>query len=187
MPLNREEFKRLEERIVETLEGKRPLMEVPCYICLYNPKDELEVLENFSQMVFRLKKRGYSAESIKLSGLMIKVLEDYGFLSPHILEKEEEIREELERDLRRILSREIPKLLGERLRERGKEHCAIILRYSSVWPFVHLSSDILPYLEGIIKCTLVIPYPSTIGEGYPLDMKSEGISQVYRAEVVDLR
>lgn len=186
MPLNREKLESLEEKIVETLEGKRPLMEVPCYICLYDPKDELDALDCFSQMVLRLRKN-YSAESIKLSDLMIEILEKQGFLSPQILEKEEERREELGRDLRRILSKEIPRSLRERLRGMDARHCAVLLRYGSLWPFVHLSSDILPSLEGSISCTLVIPYPSRIGEGYPLNRRSEGIVGAYRAEVIDLR
>jgi len=186
VPLNREKFQRLEERIMETLKGKSPLMEVPYYVCVYHPKDELEILESFSHMVLRLKNKGFSAETIKLSDLMLKILSDSGLLSSEITKKEEERREELERDLRRVLSRELVKSLKERLKDKDLGHCAVLLRYGALWPFVHLSHIFLS-IEGSVQCTLVVPYPSDIGAGYPLNERSKGIIDYYRAEVVDLR
>ena len=186
MPLNREKFQRLEERVVETLEGRSPLMEVPYYVCLYHPRDEIEILESFSHMVLRLRNKGFSAETIKLSDLMLKILSDSGLLSPDITRKEEEMREELERDLRRVLSRKLVESLKERLKDRDVSHCAVLLRYGALWPFVHLSHIFLS-IDGSVQCTLVVPYPSDIGAGYPLNERSKGIIDYYRAEVVDLR
>lgn len=186
MPLNREKLQRLEERVMETLRGGSPLMEVPYYVCLYHPKDELEVLENFSQMVLRLRNKGFSAEALKLSDLMLEILSDSGLLSPEIIQGEEETREELERDIRRVLSRDLVKVVKERLRDKNVNYCAVLLRYGALWPFVHLSHIFLS-IEGSVHCTLVVPYPSDIGAGYPLNERSEGIIDYYRAEVVDLR
>ena len=186
MPLNRGKFQSLEKRVVETLRGKNPLMEVPYYVCLYHPKDELEVLENFSHMVLRLGNKGFSAETIKLSNLMLEILSNSGLLSPEIMQKEEEMREELGRDLRRVLSKELVEMLKERLKEKDASHCAVLLRYGALWPFVHLSHIFLS-IEASVQCTLVVPYPSDIGTGYPLNERSKGKIDYYRAEVVDLR
>lgn len=186
MPLNRKKFKNLEERIEGTLKGKTPLMEVPYYVCIYHPKDELEILENFSNMVLRLRNKGFSAETIKLSDLMLEILSDSGLLSPETIKKEEEIREELGRDLRRVLSEGLVKSLKEQLKDKGLDHCVVLLRYGALWPFVHISHIFLS-IEGSVQCTLVVPYPSDIGAGYPLNEKSRGIIDYYRAEVVDLR
>ena len=184
--MNIEKFRMLEERIVETVKGRNPLMEVPYFVCLYHPKDELEILESFSYMVFRLRNRGFSAETISLSKIMIDVLTSSGMLSTEITKKEEEIRDELNRDLRRILSRGLVNALKEKLENKDIGHCAVLLRYGALWPFVHLS-HIFISIEGSIHCTLVVPYPSDIGAGYPLNEKSEGIINYYRATVVDLR
>jgi len=186
MPLNNAAFQQLENRVIETLKGKTPLMEVPYYVCLYQPRDELEVLENFSNMVLRLKNKRFSAETIKLSDLMVKILDESGMLSSEIINKEEEMREALAGDLRRELSVGVVEALKERLKEREISHCAIILRYGALWPFVHLSHIFLS-LNGCVQCTLVVPYPSDIGAGYPLNERSKGIIDYYRAETVDLR
>jgi len=186
MPLNREKFGRLEERVVETLKGRSPLMEVPYYVCLYHPSDELEILENFSHMVLRLRNKGFSAETIKLSDLMIEILSSSGLLSSEVIEKEEELREELERDIRRVLAKGLVEALRERLKDRDINHCAVLLRYGALWPFVHLSHVFIS-IEGSVHCTLVVPCPSDIGAGYPLNEESKGIINYYRTEVVDLR
>lgn len=95
MVLNIEKFRMLEERVVETVKGRSPLMEVPYFVCLYHPKDELEILERFSHMVLRLRNKGFSAETISLSEIMVNILTSSGLLSPEIIQKEEEIRDEL--------------------------------------------------------------------------------------------
>ena len=186
MPLDREKFDELEKRVVVTLKGKSPLMEAPYYVCLYHPKNELEVIESFQNMVFRLRNKGFSAETIRLSDLMIEILSSSGLLSPEIIQKEEEIREELERDLRRNLAEKVPNILKDRLKGKDVSHCAVLLRYGALWPFVHLSHIFISIMNRV-DCTLVVPYPSDIGAGYPLNEKSIGIVENYRAEVVDLR
>ena len=186
MPLNRLSFSKFEERLVETLQGKTPLMEVPYYICLYHPKDEFDVLESFNNLVLRIKNKGFSAEALSLAELMIEVLSDSGLLSPEVLKEEEQMRDALERDLRRVLSEGIPETLRERLGNKNVSHCAVLLRYGGLWPFVHLSS-ILQSIDGSVRCTLVIPYPSDIGTGHLLNETSSESIGYYRAEVVDLK
>lgn len=188
MPLNREALQKLERKIIATLEGRNPLIEVPYYVCLYNPEYELEVLESFGQMVQRLKGRGYSAEVIMLSDLMLEILERHGLLTKEVFEKEEAMRGELEKELRDKLTRKrgkISDVLEERLKGKPLSHCAVLLRYGALWPFVHLS-QIFIEIEGVVECTLVIPYPSEKGLGYPLNKRSEGVIDYYRAEEVEL-
>jgi len=186
MPLNRKRFQRFEEDLFLTLQGKRPLMEVPYFVCVHNPKDELEVLKSFSNLVLRIKNRGFSAERINLAQLMIDLLSQSGLLSSEILKNEESMRDDLDRDIRRVLSRGLVDRLKENLQGKEIEHCAVLLRYGALWPFVHLSYIFLN-IEGSVQSTLVVPYPSDLGAGYPLNERSKGIVDYYRAEMVDLR
>jgi len=76
--------------------------------------------------------------------------------------------------------------LKEALEGKNIDHCAVLLRYGALWPFIHLSYIFLN-LEGIVQSSLVVPYPSDLGVGYPLNERSKGMPDYYRAEVVDLR
>ena len=186
MPLNRERFQRFESDLILTLQGKRPLMEVPYYVCGHNPRDELEILESLSNLVLRIKNRGFSCEQINLAKLMIDLLSISGLLSDEVLKKEETMRDSLERDIRRVLSRGLVERLKEELEGNRIDHCAVLLRYGALWPFIHLSYIFLN-IEGSVQSTLVVPYPSDLGVGYPLNERSKGMPDYYRAEVVDLR
>jgi len=186
MPLNRERFQKFEKDLVLTLEGKRPLMEVPYYVCVHNPRDELEVLDSFSNLVLRIKNRGFSCEKINLAKMMIDILSDSGLLSSEVLKNEETMRDSLDRDIRRVLSRGLVEKLKGELEGKKIDHCSVLLRYGALWPFIHLSYIFLN-IEGSVQSTLVVPYPSELGVGYPLNEKSRGMPDYYRAEVVDLR
>ena len=185
MPLNRENFQKFEDKLFLTLQGKNP-MEVPYFICLYHPKDEMEVMDTFSNLALRIKNKGFTVETFFLSKMMIEILSKFDLLSFEILDKEEQIREDLGRDLKRILSDEMVEVLKERLRDKDVHHCAILLRYGALWPFVHLSY-IFQSIDGIVNCTIVVPYPSDIEIGYNLNEKSKDVIDHYRAERVDLR
>lgn len=161
-------------------------MEVPYYVCLYNPRDELEILVNFTNLALRIQNKGYSCSNINLAKIMIEVLSKAGLLSDNILDKEELLRDSLDGDIRRVLSTELINHLKLELEEKKIDHCAILLRYGSLWPFVHLSY-IFQSFEGNVHSTVVIPYPSDLGLGFPLNKRSIGLPDYYRAEVVDLR
>jgi len=186
MPLKLDKMRDLERRVLDTIQGKTPLLDIPYYICIHNPQDELDIIDQFSNLVLRFRRKGFSAEIIKLSKLMVDILEEEGFLSQESVAREEEFRSDLEDDLRRILLERIVNALKEHLGGKDVSHCAVLLRYGALRPFVHLS-NILQSIEGTIHCTLLISYPSSIGEGYPLDEENNGIVHYYRAEVVDLR
>ena len=186
MPFKPDSFARMESRVEKTLRNETPLLDVPYYICLHNPKDEALVIEEFTNMAHRVNKKGFTSEVLRLSDIMIESLEERGLLEDEILDKEEEIRSDLESDLHRVLLEDISRKLLNHLTGKDYSHCVILLRYGSLLPFVHLSG-ILQSIDGSIRCTLVIPYPTTIREGYPLDMKIKGHIGYYRAEVVDLR
>jgi hypothetical protein len=186
MPLNKKKFQEFERRLILTLQNKTPLMEVPYYVCLYNPKDELDVIENFSNLALRIKNKGFSSETINLGKMMINILQRSGLLSPEILKNEEHTRDTLEGDIRRTLSKGLIENLKQKLGGKKIDHCAILLRYGALWPFLHLSYIFLN-IEGEVQSTIVVPYPSELGIGYPLNEQSKGMPDYYRAEVVDLR
>lgn len=186
MPLNREKFSKFEERLIETLKGKTALLEVPYYICLYHPKDELDVVECFNNMVLRLINKGFSAEVMSFPKLMLDSLSESGLLAPEILEEEEQTRGELERSVRNTLPEQLIDTLKKKLEDKDVSHCAVLLRVGALYPFVHLKY-ILQSIDNVVHCTLVIPYPSDIGTGHILNDTNEGSIEYYRAEVVDLK
>lgn len=186
MPLNRKKFATFEQRLMETLRGKTALLEVPYYICLYHPKDELDTLDCFNNMVLRLTNKGFSAETMYFSQLMLDGLTASGLLSPEILEEEEQTRSAFERSVRNTLPEQLVEALKKKLADRDVSHCAVLLRVGALYPFVHLKY-ILQSIDNIIHCTLVIPYPSDIGTGHILNETSDGSIEYYRGEVVDLR
>jgi len=176
-----ERFRRLEREVAETLAGNRPMKDSPYYIYLYHPRDEAETIENFTNLASRIKKT-YSAETIWLSDILRDTIRLLGLDKPGGWEIERDRRDEVERDLRRVLPEEITRRLKESLRDKETSHCAILLRYGSLLPFVHLKS-LLPSIEGVVRSTLVIPYP---GEevGRPLGLDPAEVGGYYRAKVI---
>lgn len=174
-------FRKLETEITQTLDGKRPLKDLPYYIYLYSPRDEAEAIENFTNLASRLDQK-HSAETIWLSEILTHTIKRLGLDTPGGREIEREHRDEVNRDLCRVLPEEITSSLKERLRDKERDHCAILLRYGSLLPFVHLKS-LLPSIEGVVHSTLVIPYP---GEkvGQPLGLDPAEVGGYYRAKVM---
>ena len=175
-------LKILEERIRETVSGGRHLIDVPYYIYLYKPELELECIKEFKNLVIRLKRDGISAETISLASIMIKALRDLGCLNEEFLKKENQRRKELCEDLKRELLKEISNRLKEMLKDKDVSHCAILLRAGALFPFIHISS-LLTRLEGVVRCTLVLPYPGN-KEGNMLNYYGTSIRSYYRGEVI---
>jgi len=186
MPLNKEKLQKFEKDLILTLQNKNPLMEVPYYVCLHNPKDEIEVLENFSNLALRIQNKGFLCKKLNLAKMMIDILNNSGLLSDEVLNDEEGMRNSLNKDIRRVLSKDLVKKLKGELEGKNIDHCTILLRYGALWPFIHLSY-IFQSIDGSVRSTLVVPYPSELGLGYPLNERSIGMTDYYRAEVVDLR
>lgn len=182
MVWNTECFKDLESRVMATMRGLRRVIDVPFYIYLYEPRDELVCLREFRDFVSRLSAKGMSAESISLSALMMEALKELGCLEESVIRSESESRSVLTRDLGRELPKEIAKCLRSRFGDKDESHCVILLRASALYPFVHVSS-LLSSIEGVVRCTLVIPYPgNNVGE--MLDVKGLGARKYYRAEII---
>jgi hypothetical protein len=180
--LESKKLKLLEERIRETVAGKRHVMDVPYYIYLYNPEHEIEHLKEFKNLALRLMRDGISVEIISLSSLMIDSLQFLGCLDESFLTIESKRREEVLLDLERELPKEISNRLKEKLKNKDISHCAILLRVGSLFPLVHVSS-LLGQLESIVRCTLVIPYPGN-KEGNMLNYRWENIRTYYRGEII---
>jgi len=179
---NAECFNELESRVVATMRGLRPVIDVPFYIYLYEPRDELICLREFKDLVARLNAKGLSAENVSLSVLMVEALKDLGCLEESILLREDENRFVLSRDLERELPKEITQRLRNNLGGKDVSHCAVLLRASALYPFVHVSS-LLSSVEGAVRCTLVVPYPGDkVGE--MLNIKGSSVRKYYRAEVI---
>ena len=100
-PWDSERFRLLEEWITATIQGRRPTLDVPFYIYLYDPAEELLALEEFSNLVKRLKRKNYSAEIVWLSDMMIDILERLRFLEAKAVEIERFERETVKEDLKR--------------------------------------------------------------------------------------
>lgn len=182
MVWNTECFKDLESRVMATMRGLRPVIDVPFYVYLYEPQDELICLREFRGFVSRLNAKGMSAESISLSALMMEALKELGCLEESVLKREGDDRSILARDLERELPREIVQRLRNRFGDKDVSFCAILLRASALYPFVHVSS-LLSSIEGAVRCTLVIPYPGNkVGE--MLNVKGLGVRKYYRAEII---
>ena len=182
VPWDRDRFKVLEEKVTATLEGKRPTIDVPFYVYLYDPVEETLALERFTNLVRRLRTRNYSADTIWLSEMMVEVLERLKFLDPKGVKLEQEDRDTVKEDLERVLPEELASRLKERLKGRDVDHCAVLLRCGSLFPFAHVSS-LLFKLTGSVNCTLVIPYPGN-KEGRMLHEKGESVRNYYRAEII---
>lgn len=181
-PWDEDRFRRLENLIISTVEGKRPVIDVPYYIYLYSPAEELRAIDEFQYLESRLKAKGFSAEIIWMPDLMISGLKKFRLLDIDTVSMEKERRISMKEDLERILPLEIASLLKDMLKGKGIDHCALLLRCGALYPFVHVST-LLSSLEGFVNCTLVVGYPGD-KEGQMLDEKGETVRSYYRAEII---
>jgi hypothetical protein len=175
-------FAELEERVMATVTGRRPLLDVPYYILTYDPGLELRCLKECEALCKRLQARGHSAQVISLAAWLVDALEALGCLAPAFYKVEAKDRATVGQDL----ERELPKLLAERLALKlaGKDqaHCAVLVRTGALFPFVHVST-LLSAIEGHVRCTLVVAYPGG-KEGETLRFLNETNGSYYRAEVL---
>lgn len=179
MSLSKNSFEELESKIIATLEGKR-FLDVPYYRYLYPPNKELACIKMFETFYNILNKKGYSAEIIYLSEIIIEALNNLGFLSKSHIEVEEENFEDIENNLEEVLVDEVVNLLKDKLKSKNINHCVIIIRTGSIFPFIHVS-ELLSKMEGYIKCTIIMAYPG-FKEGEMLGYKGDKI--YYRGEVI---
>lgn len=181
-PWDEKRFSRLEDKVLATMEKKSPVIDVPYFVYLYDPAEELRALEEFQNLERRLKARGHSAEIIWMSDLMVAALKRFKLLGPDISEVERQERTTVKEDLQRILPNEIASQLKDKLKGKGVDHCAILLRCGALYPFVRVSS-LLYSLEGHVDCTLVVGYPGN-REGQMLNEEGERMKNHYRAKII---
>ncbi len=175
-------FSQLEDRVLATLSGQRPLLDVPYYIFPYDPSLELRCLTECQALCHRLKAKGYSAEMVSLAAWLVDALDRLGCLDDGFLNHEVADRAMIQQDIQR----ELPKLLSERLwaelGDKPLSFCAVLVRLGSLFPFVHIST-LLSAVEGHVGCTLVVPYPGSV-DGGVLRFLNETEGRYYRAEVI---
>jgi len=181
-PWDEKRFSCLEDKVIAAMEQKSPVIDVPYYVYLYDPVEELRALEEFQNLEHRLKAKGHSAEIIFMSELMVTALERFKLLGPDIFRFERQERAVVMADLQRILPHEIASQLKDKLKGEGVDHCAILLRSGALYPFVRISS-LLYSLEGHVNSTLVVGYPGN-REGQMLNEKGELVKNHYRAKVI---
>jgi len=185
MGWDEQRFAELERRVFATLKGEYVIVDLPFFRFLYGPGDGIEqtCIKEFQNLVMRIKAKGFSAECIYLSRLLIESLWDLDLLSEEVLKRESLDRETFDLDLRNNLPQEISKRLIDHLKDRDRKHCAVLLRIGSLFPFVR-ASHILQKIDSVINCVLVIPYPGN-KEGEMLWHKSkEGNTYYYRWQTV---
>ena len=78
---DKERFNRLESRILATLEGKRPNVDVPFYRYLYSPDQEVMSIHEFKKLRDRIKAKGYSSDCVYMSNIFIKSMDNLGLYS----------------------------------------------------------------------------------------------------------
>ena len=177
MPLSKS-FENLELKILATLEGRR-VLDVPYYRYLYPPSKEVVCIEMFEKFCDILKETDIVPKPFT-SEIIIKALDNLGFLSKTNIELEEENYTELEDNLKDVLVDEVVDILKEQLQDKDISHCAIFLRTGSIFPFIHVS-ELLSKMEGYIKCTVIVAYPGS-KEGYMLGIKGDKV--YYRGESI---
>ena len=175
-------FSQLEERVLATVSGQRPLLDVPYYIFPYDPSLELRCLTECQALSHRLRAKGYSAEMISLAAWLLDALARLGCLDDDFSKQEAVDQAMIQQDL----ERELPKLLSERLcselGDKPLSFCAILTRLGALFPFVHVST-LLSAVEGRVRCTLIVPYPGSV-DGEVLHFLNETVGSYYRAEVI---
>jgi hypothetical protein len=183
MAWDSDRFSLLESAIAAYVTGSRRPIDVPYIRFRYDPSAELRCMREFSDFAERLQAKGISVEVIMLSEWLVSALKELGCLGDSFLEREKSERAEIAQDLGRELTKKFAERLIEHLREKDISHCAILLRLSSLFPFVHISS-VLSMVEGQVRCTLVVPYPGS-RDGELLDYRGETIRSYYRGEVIE--
>ena len=183
MSINEEHFSEFEDTLIKTMKGNNPTLSVPYFICFYNPKLELLILDKFKFLQLRLEGyHDFSIEQINLATLMVEILEKHD--ASDFFEEEEKYRDIIGNDIEKYLKEDLIEELINRLSNKPISHCAIITRYGALYPFMRLS-QILVDIESNIKCSLVFLYPSTRGAGYLLNTKHDEINY-YRAREINL-
>ena len=184
MVWDEQRFAELERRVFATLRGEYVTGDLPFFRFLYGPGDGIEqtCIKEFQNLVMRIRAKGFSAECIYFSQLLIESLRDLDLLSEDVLRRESLERETFDLDLRNNLPQEISRRLINRLKEKDRKHCAILLRIGSLFPFVR-ASHILQKIDSIVNCVIVIPYPGS-KEGEMLGHKSKESNAYYRWRTV---
>ncbi|MBE0448579.1 MAG: DUF1788 domain-containing protein [Actinobacteria bacterium] len=175
-------FKKLLDRILATVAGKRPVIDVPYYVYVYEPALEQTALDEFEKLEAMLRAKGVSVETISLATWMIDSLESLGCLAEAFLKQEAKQRDWVKQDLERELTREISSRLKEHLKDKDISHCALFVRAGALFPFVRVSS-ILSSIEAEVHATIVVAYPGS-RDGTHLRFLNEGDGVYYRAEII---
>ena len=196
MTWDKKSFELLRAEIASSLAGKHPAGDVPFFVYLYEPREELRCLTQFAAAARALEGKGFRAQVIYLGQVLAHVFRTS--LSLYMTEpgKRAEARDR-QRTLRELGNTDaLPARLAEALlegdqdrweglRAGSQERCAILLRAGALYPLAHVS-QLLNCLENKTNWTVVVPFPGRRSPDQPeaLRFLDETEGTYYRARVL---
>ena len=191
MPWDNERFQNLKEQVARSLQGKPSPLGIPFYLYTYSPEDETVCIREFQGLERFFRNEGFHVQIIYLGQVLSHVLKQTPYLSPIGVEIEKQSRDKLEKELTRYLPEKVSKalLLGipglfEPLKGGEQSKGVFLLRAGALFPFVHVS-QILAYLEGQTRWTVVVAFPGSRSPSHPerLRFLNETEGMYYRAMI----
>jgi hypothetical protein len=188
-----EVMRELEEKLVNTLEGKyRPRDGVPFFRVQYPPAQEREAVRQFRLLQERLTHQGRRVDFIRLTEILWDALAELvgcsrNDLRDQLVHLEARMdRSELQQRLATYLPKTCADALVDRLGDADRRSVALLVRPGVLYPFVR-PSTLLSLLEGRVMCAVVLAYPThTIGAF--LDASpAGGQGGYYRGEIIRWR
>ncbi len=178
----------VEERVVGTIEGTfRPLEGIPFFTICYPPEEERNAIKEFKHLSERFVAKDIPSEVISMKEVLRDALIELDVAnesdeSAVVKFERSKNREELKEDLSRYLPKQVAEVLSRKLKNKGRNSVAVLIRTGALYPFVRTSS-IRAKLENKVKCVVIIAYPANnIGE--MLNDSSFKLGGYYRGEII---
>lgn len=194
MAWDKKSFDLLRDEVESSLAGKHPAGDVPFFVYLYEPRDELQCIAQFATAAKALEGKGFSVQVVYLGQVLAGVLRKSLYLTEQGKRAEARDRQGLLRELGDTDA--LPALLADTLLDGGEGsyqalrggsqgRCAILLRAGALYPLAHVS-QLLNGLENKTNWTVVVPFPGRRSPDHPeaLRFLDETEGTYYRARVV---
>jgi hypothetical protein len=188
-----EVMRELEEKLVNTLEGKyRPRDGVPFFRVQYPPAQEREAVRQFRLLQERLTRQGRRVDLIRLTEILWDALaelagcgrNDFRDQLVHLEARMD--RSELQQRLATYLPKTCADALVDRLGDADRRSVALLVRPGVLYPFVRPSA-LLSLLEGRVTCAVVLAYPTQTIGAFLDASPAGGQGGYYRGEIIRWR
>jgi hypothetical protein len=194
MPWDKKSFELLRAEVDASLRGRHPAGDVPFFVYLYEPREELRCLQQFSAAAKAIEGAGFRTQVIHLGQVLAQVLKGTLYMKEQGKRFEARDRAGVRRELARadalpswLTNALLDGLDGahEGLRGGSQESCAFLLRAGALFPLVHVS-QLLNGLENKTGWTVVVPFPGRRNPAQPeaLRFLDETEGTYYRARVI---